>query len=83
MNSSEFSQGVWSWCSPQCRGSVVPEQACPQGVVERVFLASVFPQLHSDSSEMCELIEARYCLAFQTNQCLHIHLSIYYSKVLF
>lgn len=28
MNSSEFSQGIWSWYSPQCKGSVVPEQAC-------------------------------------------------------
>lgn len=82
MNSSEFSQGIWSWYSPQCRGSVVPELV--HGVGECVlFLASVFPQLHFDSSEMCELIEARYRLAFQTNQCLHIHLSIYYSEVLF
>lgn len=68
MNSSEFSQGIWSWYSPQCRGSVVPEQACTQRVVERVlFLASVFPQLHFDSSEMCELIEAIAWLFKQIN----------------
>lgn len=35
-----------------------------------------------ESSGMCGLIEAGYCLALQTNHCLHIHLSIYYSKVI-
>lgn len=55
-----------------------------QGVVECVlYFVSVFPQLHFESSEMCGLIEAGYCLTLQTNHCLHIHLSIYYSKVLF
>lgn len=58
--------------------AVVPEQACNR-VLERVcctlslwFLSCILTALKCVG-----------CLSLQTNQCLHIHLCIYYSEVLF